>query len=99
MTHQLKTLALAVVAGATLSTAALADREEVRLLPETKVTLVQAIETAQKHVGGQAYDASLDDDSFNTAYEVNVAKDGKTIEVHIDGKTGKVLGAREDLDD
>jgi len=77
----------------------MADTSDARRLGETKVTLSQAIDAAQKETGGVAYEASLDDDSFTPTYEVNVAKDGKSYDVRVDAVTGKVTGTREDLDD
>lgn len=85
-----------IAAGSTL---ALADASDLRMLQETKITLVEAIEAAQKSSGGVAYEASLDDDSFSPTYEVNVAKDGRSFDVRVDAVNGKVTGTREDLDD
>ncbi len=88
--------ALMVFAGAF---AVNADGGDVRMLSETKISLTQAIASAEKHNGGQAYEASLDDDSFKPAYEVTVAKDGRIFDVQVDGVTGEVIGSREDNDD
>lgn len=82
-----------------ISTAALADREDIRLLSETKISLIEAIQAAEKHQGGKAYEASIDDDSFSPAYEVGVIKDNSVYDIRVDAVTGKVLGAREDIDD
>lgn len=76
-----------------------ADRSDIRALQETKITLTQAIDAAEKNQGGQAIEASLDDDSFKPAYEVSIAKDGRIFDVEVDGVSGEVLGAREDIDD
>lgn len=90
--------ALAATAG--LSTASLAgDREDLRLLSEAKVSLVNAIQAAEKHQGGRAIEGSLDDDSFRPAYEVTVVKDNRFYDVQVDAVSGEVLGAREDIDD
>lgn len=76
-----------------------ADKGDIRLLSETKISLIQAIQAAEKHQSGKAIDASLDDDSFKPAYEVSVVKDDRIFDVQVDGVTGEVLGAREDIDD
>lgn len=96
------TLSVFIVGGMLLVTGsfvAYADLSDIRRLEETKITLIQAVEAAQKHQGGQAVEATIDDDSFKPAYEVSIAKDGKLFDVQIDGLTGEVLGSREDIDD
>lgn len=81
------------------SAPAWADADDIRGLEDAKITLVDAINTAEKHVGGKAYDASYDNDSFKPAFDVEVAKDGKSFDVRIDGATGEVLGMSEDTND
>lgn len=76
-----------------------ADLNDIKLLTETKITLAQAIHQAEKKQGGQAIEASLDDDSFKPAYEVSIVRDGKVFDVQVDALSGEVLGAREDVDD
>lgn len=82
-----------------ISTSAFADREDIRLLSETKISLIEAIQAAEKHQGGKAYEASIDDDSFSPAYEIGVIRDTTIYDVRVDAVTGKVIGAREDIDD
>jgi uncharacterized membrane protein YkoI len=98
MTGSIKNLMVAfAITGIGLSTVALADdAEKVRALSEAKISLTQAIAAAEKHQGGQAYEASIDDDSFKPEYEINIVKDGKTYEVTVDGVSGTVIGSRED---
>ncbi len=72
---------------------------ELRMLAQTKISLQQAIDAAQRHQGGQALEASLDDDSFKPVYEVSIVKDNRVFDVWVDGVDGKVLGAREDVKD
>lgn len=76
-----------------------ADNRDIKMLAETKINLSQAIDAAQKHNGGQAIEASLEDDSFKPAYEVSVVKDGRIFDIQVDGVSGEVLGSREDIDD
>lgn len=93
-------LAVTMFAGtAAFSQAAFADREDILLMREAKVSLINAVQAAEKHQGGRAIDASLDDDSFKPAYEVTVIKDDRSYDVQVDAVTGEVLGAREDIDD
>jgi uncharacterized membrane protein YkoI len=91
-----KVLVASALAGAVIAGPALADTDDIKMLEETSVSLTQAIDTAQKHVGGKAYEASIDDDGAVPSYEVSVAKDGKTFDVMINGKTGEVISSNED---
>lgn len=75
------------------------DASEIKALTEAKISLTQAIDAAEKHQGGKALDASIDDDSFSPTFEVSVVKDGKVFDVRVDGVKGTVIGAREDLED
>jgi uncharacterized membrane protein YkoI len=95
----IKPIALVAATGLVLSAAAVADQEDIRLLAETRITLIEAIEIAQNHQGGQAYEATLDDDSFTPEYEVNVVLDNLSYEVTVDGVTGEVRKVKEDRDD
>lgn len=90
---------VAVVAAIGASGAALADREDIQLLSQAKVSLVDAIQAAEEHQGGKAVEANLDDDSFKPAYEVSIVKDNRLFDVQVDAVSGDVLGAREDIDD
>ena len=101
MTRSIKKfLAVGVLIGVGLPLVALAnDADEVRALSETKISLTQAIAAAERHQGGQAYEAKVDEDSFKPEYEVDVVKDGRVYEVRVDGVSGEVIGAREDQND
>lgn len=95
-----KLMAVGAITGLGLSTAALAnDAEELKALSEAKISLTQAIAAAEQHQGGQAYEASIDDDSFKPEYEVNIAREGTAYKVRVDGVSGEVIGAREDRED
>lgn len=89
---------LLLAAGIAWAGTAVADRDDVRALKESKITLVQAIQAAESHQGGQAYEAGIDDDSFRPEYEVSVVREDRTYDVRIDAITGEVLGSREDRD-
>lgn len=61
----------------------------------SKVTLVQAIEAAQKAAGGLANTASMRTDGGSTGYEVMVYGGGKATKVMVDGKSGEVTTKTE----
>ncbi len=99
MNFKTSTLIIALgLAGASAAVIA-ADRGDLRMLEETKITLTQAVAAAEQHQGGRAIEASLDDDSFKPTYEVSVVQDGRFFDVQVDGVTGSVIGSREDRDD
>lgn len=63
------------------------------LLPLTKVSLAKARATALKARPGQITDQELEKESGGTGlrYSFDIKSHGKTFEVGIDGRTGKVL--------
>lgn len=91
--------AFAILLVTAFATNALAGSEDLKAAAQAKISLVQAIESAQKHQGGTAIDASIDDDSFSPTYEVSVVKDAKLYDVRVDAVTGGILSTREDMDD
>jgi uncharacterized membrane protein YkoI len=89
---------IAAFAGLLFSGIALADRDDAKRLAETKISLTEAVAAAEKHQGGQAYDASLDDDGKSLSYEVEVLVGDKTYEVTVDAVSGAVANVKEDRD-
>lgn len=87
------------LAGLLVAGVAQADRDDIRLLDETKISLTEAIAIAEKHQNGRAYEAGIDDDRFSPIYEVNVVTtDGRIYELDVDGVTGVVSNVREGQD-
>lgn len=87
-------LAAAITLGATGAAAAGADHlDGAKLLPLTKVTLAQARATAVAARPGQITDQELEKESGGTGlrYSFDIKSNGKTFEVGVDGRTGKVL--------
>jgi uncharacterized membrane protein YkoI len=78
---------------------ALADVEDVRALSEAKISLIDAIQAAEAHTNGIAFEAQIEDDSFSPEFEVGIVTGNTVYEVRIDGETGDVISAREDRDD
>ena len=98
-------MALKVLAGLALAaTATLAIAQEHRGLEAVKkavatakITLVQAIETAQKEIaGGKVIEAGLEAEKDATFYEVVVLSGDAVKEAKIDAASGKVLGVKEE---
>jgi uncharacterized membrane protein YkoI len=84
------TIVAGAFTGLLFSGVAMADKDELRLLEQTKISLTEAIAIAEKHQGGRAYEASLDDDRFSPEYEVDVAVDNVSYELTVDGISGEV---------
>ena len=91
-----KLLCLAVAAsfGATGAMAAgAAHFAGSKLLPLTKISLVQARATALAARPGKITDQELEKERGGTGlrYSFDITSQGKTFEVGVDGRTGKVL--------
>ena len=63
------------------------------LMPQAKVTLAQARATALKAHPGVITDQELEKEAGGTGlrYSLDIKNKGKTFEVGVDGRTGKVL--------
>jgi uncharacterized membrane protein YkoI len=81
----IRTILLA--AAATVTNAAPAVAQVVR----PKVTLAQAVATAEAEFGARAYDAEFDMDLGDMVYEIGLVKNGKPMEVKVDAVSGKVV--------
>lgn len=75
------------------------DRPATALPAETKISLSQAIAIAEKHLDGQAIEASLEHSAAGLRYEIEIQKGSREYEVHIDATSGKVLGTAPQLFD
>ena len=56
-----------------------------------KITLAQAVATAEGELGARAYEAEFDMDLGDMVYEVDLVKNGKPIQVRVDANTGKLV--------
>ncbi|WP_084398210.1 PepSY domain-containing protein [Henriciella aquimarina] len=92
-------IAALLVGGTATAGLAMADTEDARALADAKITLTEAIEAAEAHTNGKAYEAQIEDDSFSPEFEVGIVADNTVYEVRVNGETGEVLSSREDHDD
>lgn len=69
-----------------------------RILAETRINIVKAVQNAETHQGGTAVKAELETQLGKPVFEVDVLNAGRLFEVHVDAKTGDVLSSVEDLD-
>ena len=94
----------AVAIGAGVAGGAIADTDkhglddDAKAMLAAKVTLADAIATAEKEAGGKAIDAGMDDQDGVRFIAVNVAEGEEVQTVLIDPQTGKVIkiGAKDD---
>lgn len=70
--------------------------KDLRLLEEAKISLTEAIQIAEKHVGGKAIEADLDRENGKAVYDVSVIKAEREHEVRLDAVTGDVLRVKEE---
>lgn len=85
----MKTCTLSLAAAAALASPAFAQGSAGSLA--ATVPLAQAVATAEQAVGGRAFDAELDRERGVLVYEIDLVKDGRAVEVHIDAATGRVV--------
>jgi uncharacterized membrane protein YkoI len=64
---------------------------EMAIMANAKVTMAQAIATAESQVGGKAVGAGIEDQNGAVAFEVEVLKDGQKHRVLVDTQSGQVV--------
>ena len=80
-----RTIFMTAAAVAALATPAAAQ------VVRPKVTLAQAVATAERELGARAYDAEFDMDLGDMVYEIDLVKDGKPIEAKVDATSGRII--------
>ena len=80
-----RSIFIAVAAAAALATPAIAQ------VVRPKVTLAQAVATAERELDARAYDAEFDMDLGDMVYEVDLVKNGKPIEAKVDAMSGRIV--------
>src|SRR6476660_2277074 len=80
----LKTLTIA-------ATAILVSLPAAAQVSRPKVSLAQAVATAERELGARAYDAEFDMDLGDMVYEIELVRAGKPIEAIVDATTGRVV--------
>ena len=93
-------IAAALVMGTTAAAfAAKMNDAETAALAQTKISLGQAVLTAEQHVDGKATQASLESSSQGAVYDVEVVTGAKVTDIQIDARSGVVLASNEDQAD
>lgn len=94
--------ALVIAAGgvAFAKQSATAENDAVTDLAKAKVSLAQAVTTAEAYVNGRASKAELDGGGGGVVYKVEVVTaDSKVFDMKIDAVDGKVLASKPDAAD
>ena len=101
MTGKNAVIAATVIAlgAATVAYARNHGNDAISGLGHARISLTQAIATAERHAGGQATKAELERHEGRGVFEVEVVKGNTVSNLSIDASDGKVLAARPDRDD
>jgi uncharacterized membrane protein YkoI len=97
-------LLIAIVSAWVLATTATAfaakstDAEAVAIA-DAKVSLVQAITTAEQHASGKATRAELESRKKGAVYDIEIVSGTTTMDVQVDAQSGVVLASAEDRGD
>ncbi|MNC93871.1 hypothetical protein D3C83_105950 [compost metagenome] len=67
-----------------------------RLLDQSKLTLLDAIHAAEGHKGGYATSADLDGNGPIACFEVEVIRQLRSLDVRVDAVTGAVTQLHDD---
>ena len=66
---------------------------EAALVATAKISLTQAIASAEQHTGGKAASAQFEHTKTGWAYNVEVVNGTKTVDVQVNSDTGTVISA------
>jgi len=70
------------------------------IIKNAKVSLVEAIKTAETNVNGKAAQAKFDDDAkHGPVYKIEVVSDSKVFDVKVDATKGTMISAKQDIVD
>jgi len=68
-------------------------------IAKSKVSLTQAVATAEQHAGGKATRAEFEHEKGSWTFDVEVVSGAKVFDVRIDADNGAVLSSQEDKAD
>lgn len=101
MKRKFRNAALAALSAAVIGSAYASKLQENDALTVTsaKISMIQAVTAAEQHVGGKASRAEYERHKGQWAFDVEVVKDKKVMDVKVDPTSGKVIAATEDKTD
>jgi uncharacterized membrane protein YkoI len=91
----------AALAATALGTAYAArnDAGDAAVLSQAKITLSQAIASAERHTGGRAVHARIENENGSAVYGVETVQGSTATDVKVDAGDGHVLSAQADHGD
>lgn len=101
MTHyrRIAGLAIALIGAGSIAHAA-GTGNDAFAINNARVSLSQAVASAESHVGGKAARAEYENTDEGAAYDVEVVKGVQVFDVRVNAENGSVIQSREDsLDD
>ena len=75
-----------------------AEQNEARVLASARISLAQAVQTAETRTGLKASEAGIDDEGGGPYFEVSVGHGAQEQTVLVDTQSGQVAGVRADTD-
>lgn len=93
---------IALITGGTLAYAnpgAKHENDAIAELAKARISLSEAITTAERHASGKAVHATLEDKNGRPVYDIEVASADKVMDVRVDGADGKIISAKQDKAD
>ena len=94
---KLSLLAIGIAAASTVVYAATGSTEnDAMAITKAKISLTQAVSTAEQHVNGKAARAEYENSKHGWVYDVEVVSGAKAFDVKVDGDKGTVIASVED---
>ncbi|MBV9521310.1 MAG: PepSY domain-containing protein, partial [Alphaproteobacteria bacterium] len=66
------------------------DKAELAALDRARIPLTEAVQKAERQIGGKAIDAGLEERNGTVAYEIAIVKDSTVQSVRIDLQSGEI---------
>ncbi len=70
-------------------------QEEAQAINQAKISLIQAVQTAESETGAKAVEVDFDRENNVWGYEVKTLEPGKKYELFIDATTGEIISRKE----
>lgn len=97
---KLSILATVIAAAGTIAYAAQGGvKNDAMAVARAKISLVQAVTTAEQHANGKAAKAEYENEKHGWVYDVEVVSGTKVFDVKVDGEKGTVISSAEDKAD
>ncbi len=71
-------------------------QEEAEAIGQAKISLTEAVQTAESETGAKAVEVDFDKENNVWGYEVKTLKPGTKYELFIDANTGKIISRKEE---